>query len=320
MIFVAFILAFIVTFAILPWFIDRLSAAGIVGRDMNKEEKPIVAEMGGFAVFIGLTFSILFIIFLQTFNIFDFNLNFVNVLGILLTLSFLSIIGIIDDLLDIPQVVKALIPMFASIPLIALKAAGSTVVTIPFIGAIDFGIFYILAIIPLAITVSANLTNMLAGFNGMEYGMALPMYFFAFLLGLIYSKVELLIFSLAMLGSSLAFLFYNFPKAKVFPGDIGTFLIGGLLASLLIVDNMESYAIVFIPYIIDFVIKAKNGFPSKGWWGIVKEGKLYAPEKPVGLAQWMMKVFNGIEESHLTITFVMVQLIISSIAFMLITS
>jgi len=60
--------------------------------------------------------------------------------------------------------------------------------------------------------------------------------------------------------------------------------------------------IIIIPYVVDFIIKAKNHFPSKDWWGIYRSGKLYCPDSgPVGLCQLIMKLFDGINERNLVL-------------------
>ncbi|HDD72560.1 MAG TPA: glycosyl transferase family 4, partial [Candidatus Aenigmarchaeota archaeon] len=41
------IIAFIVTFLAMPWWIKKAKSTGLVGKDMNKYDKPEVAETGG---------------------------------------------------------------------------------------------------------------------------------------------------------------------------------------------------------------------------------------------------------------------------------
>ena len=204
------------------------------------------------------------------------------------------------------------LPMLASIPLIMLMAGGSTSIHIPILGDVGFGNLYF-AIIALSIAVSSNLTNMLAGFNGMEYGMALPMYAGLSIAAFLSGNYTIALVASAALGAFLAGFAFGFPKARAFPGDIGTFLIGGLLACLLVAGRMEMYAIVFIPYLIDFAIKALNRFPSTNWWGEYRDGKLYCPNgKARGFAQLAMKMFNGITEQKLVLFFIGLEALFSA--------
>ncbi|MBU1682217.1 UDP-N-acetylglucosamine--dolichyl-phosphate N-acetylglucosaminephosphotransferase, partial [Candidatus Micrarchaeota archaeon] len=162
------IIALLVTLILTKALIPRLKQAGITGKDENKENAPVIPEMGGIAIIAGISAGVLLAIFFNSFLGFDFNLIFV--LAALITILMIAIIGISDDLLDLPQWLKATLPLFAAIPLVAVKAAGSTMITIPFFGPIDFGIIYIVALIPLGIAITSNLSNMFAGFNGMEVG------------------------------------------------------------------------------------------------------------------------------------------------------
>jgi len=106
---------------------------------------------------------------------------------------------------------------------------------IPFVGLIDFGIFYSLVLVPLGITGAANAVNMLAGFNGLEVGMGMvaigTLAIIAYLNGITTSLVILM----AALGALVAALYYNWYPAKILVGDVGTLTIGAVVASAVIV-------------------------------------------------------------------------------------
>lgn len=301
----------------LPFLIRKFMAAGITGNDVNKGGKPKVAEMGGLAVVMGAIGSLLFAIFLQTFLGYPFKLT--EILAAMLTIAIIALIGTFDDLFDMRKDVKTLLPMVAALPLVAVSAAGSTAVSIPFIGPVDFGMFYIFLLIPLGVTVASNLTNMLAGFNGMEAGMGAVMFAAAALLALINGSTEMAMLSAAMLGALLVFLRYNWHPAKIFMGDIGTLAIGATLASAVIIGNMESVgAILALPYLMDFLIKAYNRFPSTKWWGELRRGKLFTLDNRVrGFAQLVMKLSNGISEQKLVLVFIGMEMFCAVIAIIL---
>ncbi|MEM4272058.1 MAG: hypothetical protein QXH30_00545 [Candidatus Bilamarchaeaceae archaeon] len=288
----------------------KLKAAGITGKDVNKPGMPEVAEMGGMAVVIGFSAGILLAIALNTFNGMEFNILYI--LAGLITIHALAFVGIIDDLLSIPQWAKALMPLFAAVPLIAVTAAGSTEMGIPFVGTIDFGAFYVLVLIPIGVAVASNLTNMLAGFNGMEAGMGSAIFLFMAMLAWSQGNTEMLVFYLPMLGALLGFLPLNWYPAKVFPGDVGTLTIGAALATGVIIGNMESAgALILSLFVLDFFIKLANGFPSSKWWGEAKGGKLYPVEGKVrGLCQLVMKLFNGISERSLVLLMIFAQTLV----------
>jgi len=296
------LVSFLTTYILSHFLVPRLKRFGLVGRDMNKPDRPEVGEMGGIAIVAGFTAGLLLAIFFDSFFGFDFNL--VYVLAAIIAIHSVSFMGIVDDLLDIPQWLKALLPLLAAIPLVALKAAGSTAMTIPFIGLVDFGIFYIIVLIPIGVAVASNLTNMLAGFNGMETGMGVVIFSAISLLALMKGSVEMALISLSMLAALLAFLRFNIYPARIFPGDVGNLTIGAALATAVIVGNLESAgAILMVPYIIDFFIKAYNRFPKS--FGEYRDGKLYPPDGKIkGLVHFVMKMFNGMNEQNLVLFFV----------------
>ncbi len=304
------ILAFLTTYLLTSILIPRLKAMGITGTDQNKEDKPSVAEMGGFAIVGGSVCGIFLAIFFHTFFGFEFDL--VNILAALITILLIAFLGVVDDILDIPQLLKAFLPLGAAIPLVAVCAVGSTMMIVPFIGEIDLGIFYIIVLVPVGVAVASNLTNMFAGFNGMETGIGIVIFATTSLLAFSGDEPEMLIISIAMLGALMGFFFFNKLPSKVFPGDVGNLSIGAVLACTVIIGNYETAgAILTIPYVLDFFIKAMNGFPSKGWQGIYKNGKLFAPERRVSLAQHLMKASGGISERKLVSIFIGSEIILA---------
>ncbi len=296
--------------------IIRLKKAGIVGKNMNSEIQEEVAEMGGLVMVAGFGAGIFTVIAVKTFfNIFP-SVDLTSILIALSTILIVVLIGIFDDLVSMPQQIKAFMPLFAALPLIVIKE-GSTFMRIPFWGNVNFGLLYTLVIIPLEVTIAANAVNMLAGFNGLEVGMGIiavgSLAIIAYLLG----KITVLVILLATLGALLATLYYNWYPAKILVGDVGTLSIGAIIAAAVIMGNFEiAGAILLIPYIIDFLIKAKNHFPYS--FGVYREGKLYCPESgPVGLGQLIMKVCGGISERNLVLMLMGIETIFGVVAILL---
>ena len=72
-----------------------------------------------------------------------------------------------------------------------------------------------------------------------------------------------------------------------------------------------------IPYVADFFIKAVNRFPSRGWSGVFKDGKLYPPPKKVGFAQYVMKVAGGISERNIALAFIGIEAVFGALVIVL---
>jgi len=301
-----------------PIIIPPLKRLGIVGKNMNSETKEEITEMGGLIIAVGFIAGIIMVIALRTFFDIFLSVGLVSIFAALSTILIMVIVGVFDDLITIRQGIKTLIPVFSALPLIAIKE-GYTVMNIPFLGLFDFGIFYSLILVPLGITGAANAVNMLAGFNGLEAGMGIvavgSLAIIAFLMG----QTTSLIILIALLGALLATLYYNWYPAKILIGDVGTLCIGAAIATSVIIGNFEAAGIIImIPYFVDLLIKAKNHFPSKNWWGIYKDGKLYCPDSgPVGLCQLIMRMFGGISERNLVLVLMGVEAIFGAAAILI---
>ncbi|MBS3766419.1 hypothetical protein KGY71_07865, partial [Candidatus Bipolaricaulota bacterium] len=211
---------------------------------MNKPKRPEVAEMGGLAMVLGLATGLLFMLGLKTFVGIFKSVDSIPLSMALLTVFIIATIGFIDDLLGIQQAIKASVPLFASVPLMMIEA-GQTHLGLPlFDFRIEFGLFYPLVLIPLGVTGAANAVNMLAGFNGLETGMAtvafLSLGAIAFFLG----EATSLLILVAAFGAVVATLYFNWFPARILIGDVGTFSIGALIASAVIIGNYEFAGVV----------------------------------------------------------------------------
>lgn len=318
MIFLIPIVSFVISFVIFPVMISRLKSAGIVGKNMNNNGHEEIPEMGGIVTATGFAAGIITAIALRTFLNTFLLASLTSILAALATVLIVVIIGIFDDLVPIRQSVKAILPVFAALPLMALKE-GYVLMRIPCIGLINCGIFYSLLLVPLGITGAANAANMLAGFNGLEAGMGTVIVVSLSIIAYSLGEMTALIILIAALGALLATLYYNWYPAKVLVGDVGTLSIGAIVATAVIIGSFEAAGVIIvIPYFIDFLIKAKNKFPARNWWGTYKDGKLYCPDDgPVGLCQLIMKVCGGISERNLVLTIMGIEAVLGVIAILL---
>ena len=318
MIFLIPIVSFVISFIIFPVMIPRFKRAGIVGKNMNNNGQEEIPEMGGLITAVGFSAGIIFAIFLRTFYNFFLSASLASILAALATVLIVVIIGVFDDLISIRQSVKAILPVFAALPLMALKE-GYSLIRIPCVGIVNFHIFYSLFLVPLGITGAANAANMLAGFNGLEAGMGIVIVVSLSIIAYSIGEITALIILIAALGALLATLYYNWYPAKVLVGDVGTLSIGAIVATAVIIGSFEAAGIIIvIPYFIDFLIKAKNKFPARNWWGTYRDGKLYCPDSgPVGLCQLIMKVCGGISERNLVLVLMGIEAVFGAVAVLL---
>jgi len=233
-----FAAAFFVTFVLTPILKNKLAEKGITGIDLHKAEKVEIPEMGGIAVLLGFSISIIAAYF--------FNPDSRLLLG-LVVVMLIGLVGIVDGKRRLSAKQKVL----------ALSAVGLLLIPFakPTLSGQDLGILYLI-FVPIFFMFACNFTNMLAGFNGLEIGTgaiaSLGMAVVAYLNG----STEGAIISGAMFFALLAFLYYNRYPASVFPGDVGTLIIGAALFTTMIISKIELFgAIILAPYIADAALK-----------------------------------------------------------------
>jgi UDP-N-acetylglucosamine--dolichyl-phosphate N-acetylglucosaminephosphotransferase len=286
--------SFVTSYLITPWIGNKLSQSGITGKDMNKKTRPDIPALGGLAITGGFVAGIVIPIWYN---------NSISLLAALTAVLIVTLTGLLDDLFQISRKTKALLPVIASIPLIAAKS-GISSMAFPIIGMVELGQLYPLLVIPLGMTGASNAVNMLAGLNGLETGLGIIMHgtfviSSLFILGVHPQATNALFISASMLGALLGFLRYNWYPAKVFMGDVGTLQIGAALAAASIVGNMEKLGIILIaPYFIELYLKARTGFKGESFGKLQKDGTLKAPKTLCSLTHIPMK-FSRLKEPQI---------------------
>jgi UDP-N-acetylglucosamine--dolichyl-phosphate N-acetylglucosaminephosphotransferase len=273
------LVSFLVTLIVLPMWIKKARVVGLLWEDMNKYDHPKnVASSGGIVVVMAFVLSLLAYLFLKTF-IFERTPNEVEVFALLSMVLIFGLIGLTDDLLGwknggLSSRTRVILAIVASVPLIVINA-GNSLVNVPFFGVIDFGLLFPFLIIPLAIGFVSTTYNFLAGFNGLEAGLGVLILSYLSFVAFVTGSLWLSVVGLCMVFSLVVFLYYNFCPAKVFPGDILTYSIGALIVGMAILGDFERVAfIVFIPFLIEVVLKARGGLKKQSFGKPLKNGGL----------------------------------------------
>lgn len=112
--------------------------------------------------------------------------------------------------------------------------------------SLDLPMLIYVFVITLFVVGSANAINFTDGLDGLLGVVAIPTYFFFFVIS---ERAEVQLFSLIMIGCLLGFLIYNIFPAKAFMGDTGSLAIGGSLSFLAVLEKVEILIpILFIIY------------------------------------------------------------------------
>jgi len=284
--------SFSVTYLIAPYFMQFLKAGGIVGLDLHKKDKPKLPTSGGTCVALGVLAGMLVYIGFTTFTYGMSADVTTSLLAVLSTVLIVLFVGFLDDLnvkakavitkegLDIrvgfPQWAKPLLTLPAAVPLMVVNA-GETMMSIPFIGIIDFGFWYPLVLIPIGVVGISNAINLLGGFNGSESGMGMIYFLGLGIFSFMRGNFAAIIF-LSAFAALAGYIKYNWYPARFLPGDSLTYLMGALVASGIIVGNIERIGIiVMIPFILEFFLKLRSKFKASCLGKLRQDGKLDPP-------------------------------------------
>jgi UDP-N-acetylglucosamine--dolichyl-phosphate N-acetylglucosaminephosphotransferase len=270
--------SFFIVLIFMPLWIKKAKQIGLLWKDMNKLTNEKVAGSGGIVVLTAFIISLFIFVAYRTFVLQDSS-HLIEIISLSSVVLLAGGIGFIDDLLGwqhggVSKKTRLVMMIIASIPLMAINA-GKHTMSLPGIGSFDFGLFYPLILIPLGIVGATTTFNFLAGFNGLEAGMGAIILSALSLVAFLTGNSWLALVALCMVVALLAFLFYNFSPAKVFPGDVLTYAVGSMIAIIAILGNFEKIAVFFfIPFIIEVFLKARGKLVKYSFGKPQKDGSL----------------------------------------------
>ncbi len=324
--FCAFV-SFITVWFLTPWLIRFLWRINLVVKDQNKKDTPLVPVSGGVVVLVGVFAGLFVYLFFRTFvfraqySLLADPSNLVLMLAGMISIFIVTFVGFLDDLvimgnkdrsIGLRQWQKPLLTFAAAVPLMVVNA-GVSVMSLPFIGNVDFGILYPILLIPIGFMGASNMVNMLGGLNGLETGMGLVYFGMLGLYAYYHGRLLGALFALMTFAALLAFLYYNWSPAKILPGDALTYLLGGVLAIIAILGNIERAALICsIPFFFEFLLKARSRFKAQSY-GKFKTGNIIARQPGYYSLTHFFTQSGRFTERQIVIFFILLQLLISSL-------
>jgi UDP-GlcNAc:undecaprenyl-phosphate GlcNAc-1-phosphate transferase len=149
-------------------------------------------------------------------------------IGVIAAATLMAAISLIDDLLDISFLIKLATQLVAAA--VAVAAGLSVhIFALPWFGTIDIGVLGIPLTMFFLLFVT-NAMNFIDGLNGLAAGVTLCCCLFLAGIAAVYGGFFVYTASLLLAGGVLGFLPFNFPKAKIFMGDVGSQFCGFMLA------------------------------------------------------------------------------------------
>ena len=215
-------------------------------RHLQKQGTP---TMGGVMFFFSLILGTIFLA----------RDNYIGYYLLLFTLGF-GLIGFVDDYIKIVkkrslgltagQKIVAQLGFSCLLIFLALHFLRiSTEVMIPIIGVtIDLGWFYAPFSVFLMVG-TTNAVNLTDGLDGLASGVTMIVALGYTLIGILCQQYAVVIFGAALVGSCLGFLVFNHYPAKVFMGDTGSLALGGFVASLGELDDLQLVHVGLLPLV-----------------------------------------------------------------------
>ncbi len=248
---IAFMLACITTFVITPYTIKLAKKLGAV--DTPKDERRVntitMPRLGGLAIIAGFIVSITYLIVIlnieKSINLYEDNMH-IKLLGFLIGGVIISIVCFIDDLKDLPPIVKLIAQTIAAIVVVSFGLRIENV-NIPFLYKVGLpDIFSIILTIGWIVGVT-NAINLIDGLDGLSTGIALiSCVSMLIIFALNGSPIIAILLITALAGALSGFLPFNFNPAKTFMGDAGSNFLGFSLSVISIFGVAKTYTLIVI--------------------------------------------------------------------------
>ena len=268
-------LAFVIAMSITPLVIRIIEKFGLKKQIRDAKEAPIFAKlhaakagtptMGGVIVW-ATVLGLALILFLLSwaFDGFFSYLNFVDRAQTYLPLFAMALaagVGLIDDVCG----VRRIGPRGGGLPMryrllihFCLALLGAlwfyfkldwNVLTIPFVGSVTVGWWYI-PIFIFIIVASAFSANETDGLDGLAGGVMLFAYVALTIVAFVLGRFDLAAMGAVVIGALLAFLWFNIYPARFFMGDTGSMSLGITIGVIAMLTNTTLLLPLFVPIFV----------------------------------------------------------------------
>ena len=233
----ALAVAFTVSFFLLPYVRRFAESVGAVdqpsARRINDHPVP---RMGGISIFCGFIVACLLFVRLTT-----------QVKGILVGCCVISLMGAIDDVVDLNPWLKLVGQIVAAMIAVSFGVISDTFTNFLEVG----GFIYPGSTISRIITVlwivgCTNAVNLIDGLDGLAVGMSSISAATLFVISLVVEGGDpnISVILVCLLGACIGFWPYNRNPAKIFMGDVGSQMLGYVLSTVSVIGLFKMHALV----------------------------------------------------------------------------
>jgi len=224
--FISMFLAYVITPYVmkLAWKIGAIDRPG----DPRRVHKKPMPRLGGLAIYLAFIIA----------GLLTLPLKEASIQGIFLGASLIVIVGIIDDVYNLPAKVKLLGQIAAAGVLVAFGVKVE-IITNPLGGMISLGKLSVPATLFWVVGIT-NTLNFIDGLDGLAAGIAAIAAFTMMLVNISLDQVIGALIMAILAGAAIGFLPYNFNPAKIFMGDTGAMFLGFVLAAQAVEGTVKS--------------------------------------------------------------------------------
>ncbi|MBR5543381.1 MAG: undecaprenyl/decaprenyl-phosphate alpha-N-acetylglucosaminyl 1-phosphate transferase [Oscillospiraceae bacterium] len=241
----AFVVSGILAFILTPLakrIAYKIGAIDVPKDDRRMHKKPI-PRLGGLAVFFAFLVSVVLLVPMEK-----------ELQGILLGSVIIVILGVIDDSISLPAMVKFLVQIVAALVVVL---HGTEIDVLSNVNVFSEQAYLSLGGWGIPVTVVwivaiTNAVNLIDGLDGLSVGVCTIASVSLLLIAAIVSEFNVAVIMAALAGACIGFLPYNMNPAKMFVGDTGATFLGFILATMSIQGMFKTYAILSfaVPFLI----------------------------------------------------------------------
>lgn len=215
-------------------FAEKVGAIDVPKDDRRVHDHP-VPRMGGLAIFFGFVLAVLAFVDMTT-----------PIMGMLIGAVIIAAMGAVDDIVSLNAWVKLGIQILAA--LVAIRSGVVfNVISNPLIFSDKAFIAIGYLTVPLTvlwIVGCTNAVNLIDGLDGLAVGVSAISSLTMLVVALFVSEPNVALILAALTGACLGFIPYNLNPAKIFMGDVGSQLLGFILATVSIMGMFKFHAII----------------------------------------------------------------------------
>lgn len=248
---ISFAVAYIMTPPVKA-FAEKVGAIDVPKDDRRVHDHPI-PRMGGLAIFVGFMVAMLMLVEMNK-----------PVIGMLLGVVIIAVMGAVDDVVALNAWVKLVFQVVAAVVAIrcgVVVDAVSNPNILSDISTIPIG-FLSVPLTLIWIVGCTNAVNLIDGLDGLAVGVSAISSFTMLVVAMFVAEPTVAIILAALTGACMGFMPYNMNPAKIFMGDVGSQMLGFVLATASIMGLFKFHAIItfFVPLLALGVPLFDTGF------------------------------------------------------------